>query len=245
MKIKGLYGEERTATEWAKLLGVEAELILLCVNAGKTIGEIYGLLNKPYPKPAEKKRKPRESAAMIQTKERMAILLEMSGIAEREDAIKEITVSRVGTHSDHAVTYEGQPLGVYDYKRGGLKLSGGQGVNLWRWDWEDVKVELRASGKWYLHPDTQRLLAAGFKPDNSAEADQFSAAIFQEASAEEQKNRPDTYPGFGKDLTCAEWARHLDVPLNSLWYALHRGETVEEFAARRGIKVNRTPEKGR
>lgn len=244
MKIKGLYGEERTATEWAKLLRVETELILLCVSAGKTIGEIYGLLNKPYPKPAEKKRKPRESAAMIQTKERMAILLEVSGIAERNNAMKEIEVRRVGTHTTHAVAYEGRPLGVYNYKTGGLQLNGGQGVNLWDLEWEDVKVELRASGKWYLHPDTQGLLAAGFEPDNSPEADQFNAAIFQDKMSKKAKAEEKTYPGFGKDLTCAKWARLLGVPGNSLWYALHRGETVEEFAARRGIKVSRTPPKG-
>lgn len=242
MKLKGIHGEWRSSSEWAKLLGVETELILICANAGKSIGDICALLKKVPPEPEEKKRKPRESAVMVKTKERMAILLEMSDIADREDAIKAIEVKRVDTHTSHGVYYEGLLLGVYNYRNGDLKLSGGQGVNLWKLEWEDAKVVQSPTGKWHLHPDTRGLVASTFKPDNGPEVDQLGAAIFKNELGKTGAT-PKTYSGFGKDLTCAQWARLLDVPISSLWRALQCGETVEEFATRRGIKVNRTPKK--
>lgn len=154
MKIKGLYGEEFSASEWAERLEVEVDLIFLCLQAGKSIADIHVLLKKPYEPP--KTRKPRESAQMLQTKERMAILLEVSGVADRSEAMGALTVQRLGNNGWHRVLFEGLVLGNYNYRNGSLRLSGGQGLPLWSLEQENAKVTQDADGLWQPHPDTQK-----------------------------------------------------------------------------------------
>lgn len=234
MKIKGLYGENLSIYEWAERLGVTVDLLYLCLEAGKSIAEIHVLLGKPYTPP--KTRKPRESAQMIRTKERMAILLEMSEITDRVTAIDDITVERVGTHSLHGVYYNGSMLGVYNYKDGSLRLSGGQGIPLWSLEWEDAKVIQGPDGRWHPHPDTRRrILLKAIRAEN--EADNI-AGVFDtnERAKETRENTRQTYEGFGKRYTCAEWERVLGVSHTTLWRALQRGESIEDFAKRKGIK---------
>ena len=177
MKIKGSYGEELTASEWAERLGVEPDLILLCVQAGRSVAEIHALLKQPYKPP--KTRKPREGAQMLRTKERMAILLEVSGIADRNEAANDLTVQRVGTHSWHAVHYQGSRLGVYDYKAEALRLSGGQTLPLGLLAWKDAKVLHGADGLWRSHPDTHLLLVQ--RAINDEDIDSELAEVYNRA----------------------------------------------------------------
>lgn len=238
MKLKG-FGAELSTTEWAELLGVSVGTIHYWVEReGKTIPDIYAMLGrKPKPPKVPKERKPRESAQMLQTKERMAILLEMSGVADRNEAITGITIKRIGNNGHHRVDYKGKMLGVYAYRTGALNLSGGQGIPLGVLEWEDAKVLLGSDGLWYPHPDTHSLLIRqAIRPieDETELAEVYSIA---EQTEELRGSSRQTYEGFGKRLTVAQWSNVLGCEYLPIWRALQRGESIEGFAERRGIKI--------
>lgn len=238
MKIKGLYGEELTVTAWAERLGVDAELIYLCLRDGKNIADIHALLGQPYNPP--KTRKSREGARMAATRERMAILLEMSEIAEREEAARDLAISRVGNNGHHRVAYKCSLLGVYNYKTGGLQLSGGSGIPLFDLEWEDVKVIQDARGLWHPHPDTQRIcIDRALKKHHNRIGDVTAYHESLKKAEELRKDNRKRYEGFGKQYTCAQWERVLGVSHSTLWRALSRGESVEEFAERQGIHIKK------
>lgn len=239
MKIEG-FGVELSSTEWAELLGVSVGTIHYWVEKeGKTIQDIYTMLGRRPKLPKE--RKPRESAQMVKTKERMAILLEMSGVADRNEAIKDLTISRVGNNGRHRVDYKGQLIGVYAYRTGALSLSGGQGVPLGTLEWEDAKVVIGSDGLWHVHPDTHGLLVRqAIRP---AEEEAELTSVYQNAKQVEEMRSTSqrTYEGFGKSLTATQWERVLGVSHATLWRALQRGENIEAFAERRGIKISSSP----
>jgi hypothetical protein len=222
------------------MLGVSAGTIQYwVVKEEKTIPEIYAMLGRKPKLPKE--RKPRESAQMLWTKERMAILLEMSGIANRNDAVKDLVIKRVGNHGHHRVDYNGQLIGVYAYRIGSLSLSGGQGIPLGKLEWEDAKLVRGSDGLWHVHPDTHRIMIQqAVRPIE--DEDDLLGVYSNAKQAEEMRSTPrQTYEGFGKKLTAAQWERLLGVSHTTLWAALQRGESIEDFAERRGIKVARTP----
>lgn len=245
MKIKGLFGESHSVSEWADRLGVKPECVDLLLQAGKSIADIHRLLKKPYTPP--KTRKPRESKKMVETKERMAILLEMSGVADRNEAIKDIVVERVGTHSYHRVAYQENLIGMYDYRKGSFQLCTGQGIPLWDLDWENVKIVQSSDGRWFVHPDTHKLLVQqAIKPDEGEAEDEEDADLIgvykaNQQAAEMRENSRQTHEGFGKRLNCKQWSNLLGVDYLSLWRALQRGESIEDFAERHGIKISRAP----
>lgn len=239
MKIEG-FGVELSSTEWAEMLEVSVGTIHYWVEKeGKTIQDIYAMLGRKPKLPKE--RKPRESAKMVETKERMAILLEMSGVADRNEAIKALTISRVGNNGHHRVDYNGQLVGVYAYRSGALSLSGGQGIPLGTLEWEDAKVVIGSDGLWHVHPDTHRLLVQqAIRP---AEDEAELTSVYSNAKqAEEMQRAPrQTHEGFGKSLTATQWERVLGVSHATLWRALQRGESIEDFAERHGIKISSYP----
>jgi transposase len=239
MKLEG-FGVELSSTEWAEMLGVSVGTIHYWVEKeGKTIQDIYAMLGRKYNPP--KTRKPRESAKMVETKERMAILLEVSGVSEREEALKALTIERIGTHSYHGVHYQGALVGVYDYRKGTFQLCTGQGIPLWKLEWEDAKVVIGSDGLWHVHPDTHRLLVQqAIKPDKNA--DRMVETYSEVLQAEKERTEAQkTYEGFGKRLNCKQWSNMLGVAHSTLWRALQRGESIEDFAERHEIKVSRSP----
>lgn len=235
MKIKG-YGVELFATEWANLLGMQTTDFLYYVdNKGLTIEELFDLRGPKYKPP--RPRKPRESKQMTATRDRINYLLKVSQIAEGIEVLK----AEAGT-TLHILKYQGEPFGEYNYKTGALRLSGGEWIPLQKLRREDAKVERGEDGLWYAHRDTRVILIVQdvrakqkMKEEVQAfyQAEEKAAALRRE---QEELSRK-TYEGFGKSFTCTVWARVLGVSKNTLWYSLQRGETIEEFAQRRGIKL--------
>ena len=155
------------------------------------------------------------------------------GYINRND-VEQIEIRRIGTNCQHQVKFRGKILGIYHYKTGRLVLSNGEGIPLWDFDFEDAKIRLGPKGFWAIHPDTKRLLIDSCaKPVDDKEFKEFY--LLQTQIAEQNKSEPITYEGFGKRLTCAEWARVLGVPRNTLWRHLTKGQTVEDFAKEKGL----------
>jgi hypothetical protein len=234
MKIQG-YGVQLLSSEWADLLGIECgELLYYVEKKGLTIEELYKLRGRTF-KASKTKRKPRVSEQMKNTQSRIGLLLEASGYIER-NSLEDIEVRRVGTHSDHAVSFRGALLGVYNYKTGGLCLSSGEGLPLWDFDWEDAKVWQRPDGMWEVHADTKRLLLE--KNIRTMEEDDPILRGLYETTKLKHGPEAETYEGFGRRMTCAKWARFLRVSQSTLWRHLQKGKTIEDFAAEKGIKIN-------
>lgn len=227
------FGVEHTATEWANLLDMKLSLFLYCTKTeGMTVEKLYELRGFKYQPP--KQRKPRESQAMLKTKERMRILLIISGYGDN-DTLDSIEVKRVGNNGLHAVSCMGKPLGAYKYRSGRLTLSGGQGIPLWDMEWEDARICQNSAGLWEPHPETKTLLVKR-KLSKPAEINQSEYDYLIQKHTPAEGGGRQTYEGFGKRLTAAAWARVLQVPRNTLGRHLKRGETIEEFAASRGIR---------
>lgn len=224
------FGTERTAAEWAGLLDMRLSLFLYCTKTeGMTVERLYEFRGLKYKPP--KKRKPRESEAMLRTKERMRILLTMSGYSD-DKTLDSIEVRRVGNNGTHAISCMGELLGLYAYRSGRLKLSGGQGLPLFELEWEDARIRQNKDGLWEPHPDTSALLIRRALPTTG----EISQSEYDFIIAEHTKAGRVTYDGFGKRYTCATWASILRVPKSTLWRHLKRGQTIEEFAAERGIR---------
>lgn len=232
MKIKA-YDVELTTREWADRLGLEPQELMHYIHKGLTVEELFTLRGPKYKPP--KPRKPRESKQMVATKERMAILLEMSGIADRNDT-EGLEVERLGTGTNHAVHYKGELVGVYNYKTGRLRLSDGQGIPLGDMEWEDAKIVRNDDGKWSPHSDTHRiLLNRAVKTDTINEDDAAAVYNLHKQAEETRKSKHQTYEGFGKRYTCKAWAHILGIPYQSMWWYLNKGYSIEEVAERRGI----------
>lgn len=249
MLIKG-YGTELPSSEWAEMLKMPAHEVMWYVEQkGLTIEDLFKLRGIKPKEP--KKRKPRESAQMVVTKERFGLLLEVSGyIGENET--EGILVQRVGTNTSHLVSYQGSIIGVYNYKTGGLRLSGGESFPLRKLDWEEAKIVQGANGQWHLHPDTKALIIkeaiVPFTEKTQTTPQPFTDemqkeldALYQSArEAEELKRiKRQTYEGFGKKYIAATWARILGVSADTLAYHLNKGRTVEDFAELKGIKIDK------
>jgi len=82
----------------------------------------------------------------------------MSGYIETDGDKDHIEVECYGTNCSHLVRFKGEPVGVYSYKTGGLKLSGGEGLNLADLDWEATKIKKNDLGLWEVHPQTRRIM---------------------------------------------------------------------------------------
>lgn len=224
------YGAQHTAAEWAKLLDMKTSLFLyLTKTEGMTVEQVYEFRRMKYQPP--KQRKPRISEAMQRTKERMKILLDVSDYGD-EHTWDTIEVKRVGNNGHHAVIYNGDLLGVYAYRTGGLKLSGGQGIPLWDMEYEDAKVRRNEEGLWEPHPDTIAIMANRQIPAVTEDSRKYYDSI----TMEQASFKRETYEGFGKCYTCSTWASILKVPKTTLWRHLKRGKTIEEFAEERGIR---------
>lgn len=53
---------------------------------------------------------------------------------------------------------------------------------------------------------------------------------YKERVAKRWEGKEIKHTGFGEKHTCAEWARRLDLPRNSLWRYLKNGLSIEEIA---------------
>lgn len=239
MKIKG-YGVELSTREWADRLGLNAfDVVYYVEHKGLTIEELFALRGAKYEPP--RPRKPREGKKMLETKERMGLLLEMSGFIDRNDT-EGIDVRWLESGRRHSVHFNGQHLGDYNYKTGVLRLSDGQGIPLWELDWEEAKVVQDEDGIFHPHPDTHIAvvdIALKTKAPSDTELADFFAIQAQAETVREtaRQTARQTYEGFGKRLTAAQWSRVLGVPKNTLGRHLNRGETIESIAEKRGIKL--------
>ena len=52
---------------------------------------------------------------------------------------------------------------------------------------------------------------------------------------EHEMVRGQKYEGFGETHSCPEWSLLLNIPRNTLWRHLKKGETIEEIALSRNI----------
>lgn len=235
MKIKG-YGVELSTSEWAERLGLNASDVSYYVDQkGLTIEELFTLRGSKYKPP--RPRKPREGKKMLETKERIGILLEVSGFIDRNDT-EGIDVRWVSPGTWHSVHFNGQPLGAYNYKTGVLRLSGGQSIPLWELDWEEAKVVQDEEGLFHPHPNTHIVLVnKALNAETPSDTELTEFFTIQAQSEELRETGRQTYEGFGKRLTAAQWSRTLGVPKNTLGRHLNRGETIESIAQKRGIKL--------
>lgn len=223
------FGVERTVKEWAEDLDMKTSLLLYLVKQeGMTVEEVYEFRGFKYTPP--KKRKRRISEAMQRTLDRMRTLLEMSGYSE--EATDTLEVKRVGNNGHHAIFCEGELLGVYAYRTGGLKLSGGQGIPLMDMEWEDAKVCKNEKGLWDPHPDTHALMVKrAIRQDTKITVEEHERTI-----VENEGRAHIMYEGFGKQYTCTTWASVLRIPKTTLWRKLKKGYTIEDIAKERGIE---------
>lgn len=59
--------------------------------------------------------------------------------------------------------------------------------------------------------------------------------IRAELAKEKHLARNQKYEGFGESHSCPEWSLLLNIPRNSLWRYLKKGQTIEEIAQARSI----------
>lgn len=230
------FGVKCSSCEWAEFLKMDrSELLYYVCEKGLTIEDLYKIKGRKYNGP--KPRKPRVSAKMKETQERMGILLEVSGYIDRND-LDDIVIKKIGTHTLHGIEFRGQDFGVYDYRNGGLRLNSGQGLPLWKLDWEDAKVQLNEEGLWDIHRDTKEILFSRIVKPFDEEAEKLMQQLHTVTKGENE-TKGLTYEGFGKKLTCSQWASNLHIPKTTLWENLQKGKSIEDIAAERGIKYSK------
>lgn len=153
------FGEEHTAADWARRLGLPRNTLWRYLQKGLAIELIAKMRDCNYPAENHKSttRKPRQGARMEETRQAMTKLLEDSGYPVDSD--EAITISHhYGTR--HLVAYKGESIGQYDYKTGSLHLGDGEGLRIYNPFVEEPKVIRNALGVWEVHPNTRQELVA-------------------------------------------------------------------------------------
>ena len=246
MKIKGVqpndvlegFGARHTAKQWAELLGIPFRILHYYIESeGLTVEAIYARYGYVYQAPEPKGRKPRMGAQMLKTQQRMYELLLISGYIGPDDGLDDVQVRAMGTNPQHLVVFKDHKMGVYNYTTGGLRLNSGEGLPLWKLEWEDVKIRRNAMGMWEAHPDTRALMAQelGKKAQGEIQQAEYDRLIdkYKTTPAAE---RWEKYEGFGESHTVPEWARILGVSRRTLLRYVTKGWTIEEYAEKNHLK---------
>lgn len=164
-RYKG-FGHEHTVAQWAHMANMRAgELRYWVETKGLTVEDILQLKKLSYKSPYEKadsERKQRTGPRLAATINLVHDVLLASGYMTNA-TVDDITVKPIDTNGNHAVQFQGQPLGVYNYRTGALKLTGGGGINLKEFDPLTVLIEKNSLGTWSLQRETQELMLQKFE----------------------------------------------------------------------------------
>lgn len=235
------FGHALPAKKWADLLGMgRAEFNYYAEEKDLSVEDMYKLRDITFTPP--RGRKDRWGEKMKDTQDEMFLLLMRSGYVLQKETKETVTVKPLDKKGNHQVKFKDSIVGSFNYRTGVLTLSNREGLHLRRLeeDGEEPMIRKNEVGLWEVHPVTR---GANVGAILSARREQYDDLDMKETHKRiEEKHPPktgrqlDTYEGFGREYTCAEWARRLDVPRNTLWRWLNRGYSVEEFASNRGIK---------
>lgn len=231
------FGEDHTLAEWARLLGIRLGVLTYCVEKEKkTIDEVAGFLGIVYPRP--KKRKPREGAHMAEGRKLVEELLKRSGYEVEPGSV----VLRLIRNTSHKVTFNGKHLAKYDYKTGYLSnLFEGHTMPLRASFSDQLTIQQNQYGYWELTPGSRAIISRDvMKKIESNELPDFGEKYEEIELLAGSKNsvakNSVLYEHKGRKATCAEWARRLDLPRNTLWRYLQKGLSIEEIIQKRGIE---------
>lgn len=231
-KYKG-FGEEHTPQRWAELLNLRASLLRYCIESGRTIEETSAFFNITYKGPPA--RKPRKGYRIEETRRLVGYLLQQSGY---DIGPGDLTVKNL-QNAEHLVAIGKRRVGVYNYKTGWLGLlTDGDAIPLKEPYSEELKIAQDVDGFWRATPETQAKVRDELIGGSEEPSPEELKAIY-EYNLPGPKAEPDLYEYKGNRFTCAEWARRLGIPQNTLWRRLKRGQTIEEIiAAREKQKVH-------
>lgn len=151
------FGDCRSAASWARTAGVPLSSFHRYLKAGMTVEQIFELRGATYnaENPKSAARKPRYGQRMNETREWVYAILLASGYVMNEGP-ECVEVRRADYNGNHVITFHGRPFGVYNYKSGGLKLSGGEGIPLQDISPYEVLVLRNSRGLWEPHPTTRK-----------------------------------------------------------------------------------------
>lgn len=149
------FGDQRSAAVWARTAGIPYTSFCRYLRAGMTVEEIFTLRGATYKaeNPEAKRRKPRYSAQMEETRQLIFRLLTVSGyvINDRPECV-DVKPLRNGLH---AIAFNGRPFGSYNYRTGMLKLFRDELIPIKELDWSTTKVLRNSYGLWEAHPATR------------------------------------------------------------------------------------------
>lgn len=234
------FGYALPAKKWADLLGMgSAEFKYYIEEKDLSVEDMYKLRGINFEPP--RGRKDRWGEKMKDTRDEMFLLLVRSGCVYPKETRETVTVKPLDKKGNHQVKFKDSIVGTFNYRTGVLTLSNREGLHLRKLEEEEAEPMIRQNeaGLWEVHPHTR---GANVGITLQKRLDRYGETNLEEVRERYKEKHPpktgrqlDTYEGFGREYTCAEWARRLGVPRSTLWRNLTRGMTVEEFAAKRKL----------
>lgn len=234
------FGYALPAKKWAELLGMRlSELSYYAEEKDLSVEDMYKLRGIIFNPP--RGRKDRWGGKMKDTQDEIFLLLLRSGYVLPKETKHTITVKPLDKKGNHQVKFKDSIVGAFNYRTGVLTLSNREGLHLRRLEEEEAEPMVRQNdaGLWEVHPLTRGAnvgVTLQDRLDRHGELDLQELYSSLREPPEKTGRQLETYEGFGREYTCAEWARRLGVPRSTLWRWLVRGETIEEFARKKNIK---------
>lgn len=147
------FGVEKSVTDWAKFLDLPYSTVWRRLEEGFTPEEIAVEKGLTLDMGRFHELSEKEKRRVLEVKEIVADILDASDYDP--DGLEVCIESEKGKM---VVTWNDTPIGVYDYQKDALYLTGGDGLRIRHPLTPDLKIDKDENGKWALHPDTKREL---------------------------------------------------------------------------------------
>lgn len=153
------FGDSRSAASWARTAGVPLTSFHRYLKEGMTVEQIFELRGATYEaeNPKSTARKDRYGRRMKEAQEMAYTILSTSGYIIN-DGPECIGVRKIDNNANLAITFHGRPFGAYNYRSGGLTLSGGEGIPMKEVSIYDAWVLRNGRGQWEPHPETRKIM---------------------------------------------------------------------------------------
>lgn len=146
------FGDTRSAAHWARIARVPRTTFWRHLKAGRSVEDIFALYGRTYTgESPEVQKRTRWGARMLETKTLLHDLLRRSEYSTEDVGVAPLRGTAL------QITYNGGPLGVYDYKADRLTLTNGESLRLKEplIEADKIKIARYDNGLWEVHPKTR------------------------------------------------------------------------------------------